>query len=291
LNTTKPTFYRYFPAAVVASAILGVCTVASSFYSVSRNNRVQTLEARVERARAEQETARAELTKAKAIIEKQSKALPDREAMSLTEKQLAKVKADLTQTQLELVQARKERDNAIAESRRLLNLRTTSLSTVDTQTPLSGPANSSSPATYLADLQASDYNGNYSRSSSTLCAIGGTVQSEKCTFWDLSSRYDSYLLGSAYYAEYVISKQFESLSGTIGLLDTSGPYAKVKVTIIGDGTRLATYNLEYGTPQNLKALNVRGVLLLRIEIVILDPGRNGRNFFPALLDAKLDTSA
>jgi hypothetical protein len=64
---------------------------------------------------------------------------------------------------------------------------------------------------------------------------------------------------------YNIGRQYTTLTGTIGRIDGTGTRAN-KITIIGDGQTLATFNIDGDTQPTNVSVNISGVLALRIQI-------------------------
>ena len=59
--------------------------------------------------------------------------------------------------------------------------------------------------------------------------------------------------------------QFNTITGTIGRIDGSGNRAST-ISFIGDGRTLATFNVDSTTMPTDIYVDIRGVLVLRIEI-------------------------
>jgi len=67
-----------------------------------------------------------------------------------------------------------------------------------------------------------------------------------------------------FWNEYNLNGQFNSLTGTIGRIDGSGVAAST-ISFIGDGRTLATFTVDENTHPTDISVDVRGVLVLRIQ--------------------------
>jgi len=80
-----------------------------------------------------------------------------------------------------------------------------------------------------------------------------------------------------------LNGQFNTITGTIGRIDGSGNAART-ISFIGDGRELASFNVDGTTPPTAISVDVRGVLILRIEIAASSGGGARIAFANAMIE-------
>jgi len=83
----------------------------------------------------------------------------------------------------------------------------------------------------------------------------------------LGNAYTNSLVGSGF-SQHNLNGQFTTLTGTIGRRDGSFSSTPTTITFIGDGREIVSFDIDENTRPRDISVNVRGVLVLRIEMSI-----------------------